>query len=284
VLNNRGPSQTNGVDCGIHFLSNLEFLTRGAEPTYDHRSVQDFRLQIGSSLLQRTAHPLVPATIYSQPHLTTDEDIFIAEEGAEELLELDDDSMVNIADDTECDWEAVEAGGSTVEDEEWLNNLIASTGIKRLSLPASELPLRNQWTEIKQNNWKFGSNDKRKNRLSRKYNPKASVLIFDGTKTMVYGTCVASKNRYLTRYSCNDCRHLMRSNTRVAINHKILHEVPSAVAILNEGSDGKAYMALPKHIDGCVHSDIPAVQPHIIFSSVPTEAELTSLYRYTVTF
>jgi hypothetical protein len=283
VLNNRGPSQTNGVDCGIYFLSNLEFLTRGAEPTYDHRSVQDFRLQIGSSLLQRTAHPLVPATIYSQPHLTTEEDIFIAEEGAEELLEVDDDSLVNIADDTECDWEAVDAGGSTVEDEEWLNILISSTGIKRLSLPTSELPLRNEWTEIEQKNWKYGSTDKRKCRQSRNYNPKSSILIFDGAKTMAYGT-ENSKIRYLTRYNCAGCRHVKRSNARVSIDQRILHEIPSAVAILNEGSDGKAYMALPKHIDGCVHSDIAAVPPSILFRGDPTEEELTSLYRYTVTF
>jgi hypothetical protein len=45
------PIQTNGFDCGIFMISTIDYLTRGITPTYTHRDIREFRLQIGESIL-----------------------------------------------------------------------------------------------------------------------------------------------------------------------------------------------------------------------------------------
>jgi hypothetical protein len=259
ILDQAGPQQRNGVDCGVFLIGNLDFLSRMEEPTYDYRSMSEFRLAIGSALIRGEIDRLVPVSVLSSPHPTANDDfaddVFVGSNKPGDDVDDDVDFDADM-DDIDCDKEAV----TEVEITTTAKSDSENVSIQKKNR-INYLPPKSSWILLV--NWSHDLSQasqtlKRKRRVSD--DPTSRMMISYEGKQIDY-TCITSRKKTdasYFRYACNTCRTAINSRRKVMSRDTILNE-PASTTVL-ETVSRKAYIVFTNHVPGCPFSSIPMPQ------------------------
>jgi hypothetical protein len=202
----RSPIQTNSFDCGIFMLSTIDFLTRGITPTYTHRDVPEFRLQIGESILENN-----PQNYYGlQPTLSRVVDAL--DDTDRIFAEVDDNPFF----ENEAELVSTLIGLETNEEEDEEEHLLNKEGEDTIDLRPAIPPTHSL---IELHNWVHGISEYRKRKARRgrlsELNESRMLVCLDGQQIDYYTRHATMKDQRRITYHCNTCETAIRSRDTI---------------------------------------------------------------------